>query len=65
MKDNGKMIKLTAKEYIITTMAPVIMDNGLKTFNKDLVSKNGQTGHLIKGIYFNNLVNIIMDLNMV
>ncbi len=65
MKGNGKMIKPMVKEYIITMMAQVIMDNGLKMFNKDLVFKNGQTDLRIKGIYYNNLVNIIMDLNMV
>lgn len=36
MKDNGRMIKLMEKEFITIMMDQVIMENGLKMFNRVL-----------------------------
>jgi hypothetical protein len=51
MKGSGKMTKRMAKVFIITTMVPATMGNGMKTFNKDLEFKNGLMVHLMKGIF--------------
>jgi hypothetical protein len=49
MKDSGRMIKLMEKEFITIMMDQVIMENGLKMFNKVSEWKNGPTDHPIKG----------------
>ena len=55
MKVSGKMTRPMAKECITTMMAPAIMVNGLRMFNKVLAFKSGPMDHLTKGnflIYF-------------
>lgn len=52
MKVNGKMTRLMAKVSITTTMAPVIMENGLRMSNKATESKNGLMDPHMKGKFF-------------
>lgn len=49
IKENGKMIKPMVKVFITITMAPAIMESGIKMYNKVLVSKNGLMDLLMKG----------------
>ena len=53
-KDNGKMIKLMAKEFMLKMMAQVTQDNGYKIFSMDSGYRNGLMIHHTKG---NNSLN--------
>jgi len=48
-KDNGKMIKLTEKVFIIIMMVQAIQANGSKISNRDMVFKSGPMVLHIKG----------------
>lgn len=52
IKESGKMIKPMVKESIITMMAPVIMESGMKMYSKASESKNGPMDHPMKGNFF-------------
>ena len=49
MKVNGKMTRLMVRVSIITMMALVIMENGLRMSNKVTEYKNGQMDPHMKG----------------
>jgi hypothetical protein len=49
IKENGEMIKPMEKVFITTTMAPVTMENGIKTFRKVSELKNGPMDLHMKG----------------
>ena len=53
-KDNGKMIKLTAKEFMLKMTAQVTQDNGYKIFSMVSGYRNGLMIHHTKG---NNSLN--------
>lgn len=49
-KDNGSMIRFTAKESVFIMMEPHTQDNGLKIDNKVMERKSGQMELVIKEI---------------
>lgn len=63
IKVNGLMIKHMEKVYIIIMMDQVIQVNGIKMYNKDMVSKNGLMDHIIKGIL--NLLYYIYHIDII
>lgn len=62
IKVNGLMIKHMEKEYIIIMMDPVILESGMKMYNKDMESKNGLMAHIIKGNYIYIIFIIYIDI---